>query len=85
MADHQPMPETMDEDVIDLLLAQHALISGAVTAHARSEERYEFMQLRAHTSAAERRTLALGVKAFGRAGDPRQAACGGLARALCAI
>ncbi|MER5325211.1 hemerythrin domain-containing protein [Streptosporangium roseum] len=40
-----------------------ALLRGAVTAHARSEERYEFTQLRAHTSEAERRVLAVGVKA----------------------
>lgn len=40
-----------------------ALLRGAVTAHARSEERYEFTQLRARTSEAERRSLAVGVKA----------------------
>nr|PZN43073.1 MAG: hemerythrin [Actinomycetota bacterium] len=34
-----------------------------VLAHARAEERYEFVQLRAHTSEAERRTMAAGVKA----------------------
>jgi hemerythrin superfamily protein len=40
-----------------------AALRMAVEKHARSEERYEFAQLRAHTSAAERRTMALGVKA----------------------
>jgi hemerythrin superfamily protein len=35
----------------------------AVEAHARSEERYEFTQLRAHTSETERRAMATGVKA----------------------
>ncbi|MGS2645103.1 hemerythrin domain-containing protein [Streptosporangium sp. LJ11] len=40
-----------------------AVLRGAVTAHARSEERYEFTQLRAQTSAAERRAMAVGVKA----------------------
>ncbi|MBB3732901.1 hemerythrin domain-containing protein [Nonomuraea dietziae] len=44
-------------------LEKLTLLRGAVTAHARSEERYEFMQLRAHTSPAERKTLAVGVKA----------------------
>ncbi|MET8158410.1 hemerythrin domain-containing protein [Sphaerisporangium sp. NPDC005289] len=39
------------------------LLRTAVTAHARSEERYEFTQLRAQTTAAERRALAAGVKA----------------------
>jgi hemerythrin superfamily protein len=39
------------------------LLRGAVEAHARSEERYEFAKLRAHTTEAERRTLAAGVKA----------------------
>ncbi|MEU4328860.1 hemerythrin domain-containing protein [Nonomuraea dietziae] len=40
-----------------------ALLRGAVTAHARSEERYEFPQLRARTTEAERRQLAGKVKA----------------------
>jgi hemerythrin superfamily protein len=40
-----------------------AVLRAAVTAHARSEERYEFTQLRAQTSEAERRTMAVGVKA----------------------
>jgi hemerythrin superfamily protein len=40
-----------------------AVLRAAVTAHARSEERYEFTQLRAQTSAAERRAMAVGVKA----------------------
>ncbi|GAA2894388.1 hemerythrin domain-containing protein [Streptosporangium fragile] len=40
-----------------------ALLRAAVLSHARSEERYEFTQLRAHTSAAERRAMAAGVKA----------------------
>ncbi|GAA2702971.1 hemerythrin domain-containing protein [Nonomuraea recticatena] len=44
-------------------LEKLTLLRGAVTAHARSEERYEFMQLRAHTSPAERKTLAVGVRA----------------------
>jgi len=34
-----------------------------VIAHARAEERYEFLQLRAHTTEAERRSMAAGVKA----------------------
>ncbi|MDP9849549.1 hemerythrin domain-containing protein [Streptosporangium lutulentum] len=38
-------------------------LRAAVMAHARSEERYEFTQLRAHTSEAERRAMAVGVKA----------------------
>ncbi|MEO3873682.1 hemerythrin domain-containing protein [Nonomuraea sp. B12E4] len=40
-----------------------AVLRAAVEAHARNEERYEFAQLRAHTSEAERRTLAVGIKA----------------------
>jgi hypothetical protein len=39
------------------------LLRAAVEAHARSEERYEFTQLRAQTTQAERRALAAGVKA----------------------
>ncbi|WP_246074413.1 hemerythrin domain-containing protein [Nonomuraea terrae] len=39
------------------------MLRAAVEAHARSEERYEFLQLRAHTSEAERRSMAAGVKA----------------------
>ncbi|WP_052424302.1 hemerythrin domain-containing protein [Nonomuraea candida] len=39
------------------------LLRGAVEAHARSEERYEFTQLRGHTTEAERRSMAAGVKA----------------------
>ncbi|MEU8360420.1 hemerythrin domain-containing protein [Nonomuraea sp. NPDC048882] len=35
----------------------------AVTAHARSEERYEFARLRARTSVAERRAMAAAVRA----------------------
>ncbi|TDC87041.1 hemerythrin domain-containing protein [Nonomuraea deserti] len=35
----------------------------AVTAHARSEERYEFVKLRAHTSMVERRAMAAAVRA----------------------
>lgn len=35
----------------------------AVLAHARAEERYEFTKLRAETTAAERRAMALGVRA----------------------
>ncbi|MGI5282017.1 hemerythrin domain-containing protein [Nonomuraea polychroma] len=40
-----------------------AALRAAVEAHARSEERYEFIQLRAHTTEAERRGMAAGVKA----------------------
>ncbi|TMR15525.1 hemerythrin domain-containing protein [Nonomuraea turkmeniaca] len=40
-----------------------AMLRAAVEAHARSEERYEFTQLRGHTSEAERRSMATGVKA----------------------
>ncbi|MFF5111306.1 hemerythrin domain-containing protein [Streptosporangium sp. NPDC000509] len=40
-----------------------AVLRAAVTAHARSEERYEFTRLRAETNAAERRAMAVGVKA----------------------
>ncbi|MFG6202197.1 hemerythrin domain-containing protein [Nonomuraea sp. JJY05] len=35
----------------------------AVAAHARSEERYEFVKLRASTSAVERRAMAAAVRA----------------------
>jgi hemerythrin superfamily protein len=35
----------------------------AVLAHARAEERYEFNRLRAEVSAAERRAMAVGVRA----------------------
>ncbi|WP_051761396.1 hemerythrin domain-containing protein [Microbispora rosea] len=35
----------------------------AVLTHARAEERYEFTRLRAETTAAERRAMALGVRA----------------------
>ncbi|OUC82930.1 hemerythrin [Streptosporangium minutum] len=44
-------------------LTDLAVLRAAVMAHARSEERYEFTQLRAQTSEAERRALAAGVKA----------------------
>ena len=40
-----------------------AALRAMVTAHAHNEERYEFTQLRAHTSQIERRGLAVGVKA----------------------
>jgi hypothetical protein len=43
--------------------ANLAALRAAVTAHARSEERYEFTQLRAQTSEAERRAMAVGVRA----------------------
>ena len=43
--------------------ANLAMLRTAVEAHARSEERYEFTQLRGHTTEAERRTMAAGVKA----------------------
>ncbi|UBU11279.1 hemerythrin domain-containing protein [Nonomuraea gerenzanensis] len=46
-------------DFMQNLLALRA----AVEAHARSEERYEFTQLRGHTTEAERRSMAVGVKA----------------------
>ncbi|MFB9677570.1 hemerythrin domain-containing protein [Streptosporangium vulgare] len=39
------------------------ILRAAVLAHARAEERYEFAQLRARTSVAERRAMAAGVKA----------------------
>jgi hemerythrin superfamily protein len=39
------------------------ILRAAVLAHARAEERYEFTRLRAHTSEAERRAMAVGVKA----------------------
>lgn len=39
------------------------MLRAAVLAHARAEERYEFAQLRARTSVAERRAMAAGVKA----------------------
>ncbi|GAA3646652.1 hemerythrin domain-containing protein [Nonomuraea antimicrobica] len=42
---------------------QLAVLRIAVEAHARNEERYEFSQLRALTTEAERRSMALGVKA----------------------
>ncbi|GAA3446053.1 hemerythrin domain-containing protein [Planomonospora venezuelensis] len=44
-------------------LTNLAVLRAAVLAHARSEERYEFTRLRAHTSEAERRAMAAGVKA----------------------
>ncbi|GAA3139079.1 hemerythrin domain-containing protein [Planomonospora alba] len=40
-----------------------AVLRASVMAHARSEERYEFMQLRARTSPTERRAMAAGLKA----------------------
>ncbi|TDE51561.1 hemerythrin domain-containing protein [Nonomuraea mesophila] len=46
-------------DFLERLLVLRA----AVEAHARSEERYEFPQLRARTTQAERRSMAAGVKA----------------------
>ncbi|WP_436761006.1 hemerythrin domain-containing protein [Streptosporangium sp. V21-05] len=39
------------------------MLRAAVLAHTRAEERYEFAQLRARTSVAERRAMAAGVKA----------------------
>ncbi|MEU8380797.1 hemerythrin domain-containing protein [Streptosporangium sp. NPDC048865] len=39
------------------------MLRAAVLAHARAEECYEFAQLRARTSVAERRAMAAGVKA----------------------
>ncbi|MGJ6967384.1 hemerythrin domain-containing protein [Streptosporangium sp. G11] len=43
--------------------ARLQMLRAAVLAHARAEERYEFAQLRARTSVAERRAMAAGVKA----------------------
>ncbi|GGK87872.1 hemerythrin [Planomonospora parontospora subsp. parontospora] len=40
-----------------------AVLRASVLAHARSEERYEFTQLRARTSQTERRAMAAGLKA----------------------
>ncbi|GGL25472.1 hemerythrin domain-containing protein [Planomonospora parontospora] len=40
-----------------------AVLRASVLAHARSEERYEFTQLRARTSETERRAMAAGLKA----------------------
>ncbi|MEU6717483.1 hemerythrin domain-containing protein [Nonomuraea sp. NPDC046802] len=40
-----------------------AVLRTAVEAHASNEERYEFAQLRDHTTGAERRSMAVGVKA----------------------
>ncbi|UBU10081.1 hemerythrin domain-containing protein [Nonomuraea gerenzanensis] len=40
-----------------------AALRTAVSAHARSEERYEFARLRAQTSVAERRAMAAAVRA----------------------
>ncbi|MEW9551708.1 hemerythrin domain-containing protein [Nonomuraea sp. NPDC050783] len=40
-----------------------AVLRGAVEAHARAEERYEFSKLLAHTTEAERRAMAVGLKA----------------------
>ncbi|GAB2924840.1 hemerythrin domain-containing protein [Nonomuraea fastidiosa] len=39
------------------------MLRGAVEAHARAEERYEFNKLIAQTTEAERRSMAAGVKA----------------------
>ncbi|MEU6727606.1 hemerythrin domain-containing protein [Nonomuraea wenchangensis] len=39
------------------------MLRAAVEAHARAEERYEFTKLYAHTTKAERRVMAAGVKA----------------------
>ncbi|NUW32472.1 hemerythrin domain-containing protein [Nonomuraea sp. SMC257] len=44
-------------------LERLALLRAAVTAHAQSEERHEFVRLRAETGPAERRAMAAGVKA----------------------
>jgi hemerythrin superfamily protein len=44
-------------------LHQDGVDHPAVTAHARSEERYEFVKLRAHTSMVERRAMAAAVRA----------------------
>lgn len=44
-------------------LANLMLLRAAVLPHARSEERYEFIRLRAQTGAAERRAMAIAVKA----------------------
>ncbi|MEV0967527.1 hemerythrin domain-containing protein [Microtetraspora glauca] len=42
---------------------QLEILRASVFAHAAAEERYEFAELRASTSQAERRALAVGVKA----------------------
>ncbi|GAA0407323.1 hemerythrin domain-containing protein [Microbispora corallina] len=44
-------------------MANLDLLRVAVLAHARAEERYEFSRLRAEATAAERRAMALGVRA----------------------
>ncbi|MGV9778872.1 hemerythrin domain-containing protein [Streptosporangium sp. NPDC003464] len=44
-------------------LADLTALRAAVTAHAHAEERYEFAQLRARTTEAERRAMAAAVKA----------------------
>ncbi|MFG2075175.1 Hemerythrin HHE cation binding domain-containing protein [Nonomuraea maritima] len=55
----------MDEAGADApdFLENLATLRAAVEAHARAEERYEFIQLRGHTTKAERRAMAVGVKA----------------------
>ncbi|MEV0145598.1 MULTISPECIES: hemerythrin domain-containing protein [unclassified Nonomuraea] len=57
--------QQMDKDGPDApdFLERLAVLRAAVTAHARSEERYEFAKLRAGTSPAERRAMSAGVKA----------------------
>ncbi|MET7460263.1 hemerythrin domain-containing protein [Nonomuraea sp. NPDC005501] len=57
--------QQMDKDGPDApdFLERLAVLRAAVTAHARSEERYEFAKLRAETSPAERRAMSAGVKA----------------------
>ncbi|MDP9862046.1 MULTISPECIES: hemerythrin domain-containing protein [Streptosporangium] len=55
----------MDEAGADdpRFLADLTALRAAVTAHASAEERYEFAQLRARTTEAERRAMAAAVKA----------------------
>jgi hemerythrin superfamily protein len=48
-----------------------ARLRTAVTAHARSEERYEFARLRAGTSSVERRAMAAAVRAAESLAPPR--------------
>ncbi|MGW0202803.1 hemerythrin domain-containing protein [Nonomuraea sp. NPDC003201] len=55
----------MDEAGADApdFIEKLAVLRAAVEAHARNEERYEFSQLRDRTTEAERRSMAIGVKA----------------------
>ncbi|WP_285774709.1 hemerythrin domain-containing protein [Microtetraspora sp. NBRC 13810] len=59
------MLEHMDESGVNdpEFMSNLAHLRTSVLAHAQNEERYEFAQLREHTSEAERRTMAAAVKA----------------------